>query len=91
MLRRPVIYPATARAWQCAKEQFADVVAELDRLTWELTLTKQSLHEVRSALQELLAARREREMAEAELVKLYRERAIQRAQAAERYPALLLQ
>jgi len=41
------------------------------------------------ALRELRAAVRARQRAEAELASLYRERAIQRARAAERDPALL--
>jgi septal ring factor EnvC (AmiA/AmiB activator) len=87
-----------------AREMFANVSAERDQLTrdlaerdrelaWtrrDLAMAQQSVHELRDAINELLAARRAREMAEAELAALYREREIARARAAERDPALPL-
>jgi hypothetical protein len=72
---------------------FASVAAERDQLKRDLEWTKrdlamaqQSVREHRDTLNELLATRRAREMAEAELVRLYRERDLARARAAERDP-----
>ena len=48
--------------------------SESDHLRWELAQTKKYPDEVRSALVELLAARRAREKAEAELAAFYRDR-----------------
>jgi len=80
-----------ARSWALAREQFAAVVSERDALKFELTLTKQSLEETRATLTELRIAVLERQRAEDALVELYRERAIRRAQRAERDPAVPLQ
>jgi hypothetical protein len=79
-----------ARSWALARQQFAAVVAERDRLRWELAQTKQSLHECRSALAELRAAVLARQRAEHALAELYQERAIARARAAERDPNTML-
>ena len=83
-----------AASWQHAKTQFAAVVAERDQLKHELAQTqqelasaRQSVHDLRGVIDEMLATRRACEMAEAELVRLYRERDIARARAAERDPA----
>jgi hypothetical protein len=65
----------------------ASLIAERDALRDELADTKRTLHDVRSALRELLAARRAREAAEANLRALYRERELQRAARAVRDPA----
>jgi hypothetical protein len=65
--------------------------AERGALKRELAPTEQSLHECRDALRELRAAVLARQKAEDALAELYRERSIQRAQAAGRDPALPLQ
>jgi hypothetical protein len=70
--------------------QYASVVSERDQLKHELAQTQQE-HDLRGVIDEMLATRRACEMAEAELVRLYRERAIARARAAERAPDQLLQ
>ena len=87
MLRKVSI----ARSWQRAREAYASIVAERDALKRELEWTRQSLDELRTALAELRAAVLARQKADAELASLYRERAIARAQAAERDPAAPLQ
>jgi hypothetical protein len=75
---------SAARSWANARQQFASVIAERDRLRLELQWTKQSLDECRQAMRELQAASLTLMKAEAELAALYRERAIARARAAER-------
>jgi hypothetical protein len=79
------------RSWQLAREQFAAVASERDLLRWQLKLAEQSVRELREALQQLSAAVAERQHAEAELARLYREREILRASALERDPAAPLQ
>jgi hypothetical protein len=72
-----------ARSWALAREQFAALVAERDHLKQELAETKQALRELQAAV---LA----RSQAHYEITCLHRERAIARARAAERDPALPL-
>jgi len=72
------------RSWQFARMKYAAVVAEL-------AAVKRERDEFRAALAELRAAVTARWEAEARLAALYRERAIQRAQRAERDPAVPLQ
>jgi hypothetical protein len=57
---------------------------------YEMADLRRELDETRAALNELRAATLGRQHAEAELRGLYRERAIQRARAAERDPAAAL-
>jgi len=75
-----------ARSWQLAKQQFAAVLAERDSLRRELAETRRERDDMHAALRELRAASLARMKAEAELAAVYRERAIQRARAAERDP-----
>jgi len=75
-----------ARSWQHVRQQFAVVVAERDALKRELAEIRHERDDMRAALRELCAASLARIKAEAELAALYRERAIARAQAAERDP-----
>lgn len=72
------------RSWALAKRIHADVVAERDALLEELYHTQDQLRELATELRELKVAVRARLNAETELAALYRERAIQRAKAAER-------
>jgi hypothetical protein len=83
-MQRNVRRVDVARSWQLARQQFAAVVAERDRLKWELEWTKKSLDEVRDAMRELRAAVLARQQAEFQLAELYREREIARAKATER-------
>jgi hypothetical protein len=85
-------------AWSSAKELFANISAERDQLRRELferdrelewaqrdlTMAQESVREHRAAIADLLATRRNYETARAELVKLYRERDIERAREAAR-------
>jgi len=75
-----------AASWQRARAEFAALVAEREALKRELAWTQRSVCELRDALDELRAAVLARHHAEAELAALYRERAITRAQAAQRDP-----
>jgi len=79
------------RSWELAKRVHADVVAERDAILEELYWTQDQLRELTTELRELKAVVLARQHAETELAALYRERAIQRAQAAERDPAAPLQ
>ena len=74
------------RSWELAKRVHANVVAERDALLEQLYWTQDQLRELTIELRELKAVVLARQHAEAELAALYRERAIQRAQAAERDP-----
>src|SRR5262249_52051118 len=84
------------RAWRCEERaapaidpetRFCTaVVSERDALRRELQSTRESLHDVRSALRELQAAVLARWKAERELASFYRERELQRAQRTERDP-----
>jgi chromosome segregation ATPase len=76
--------------WAKAREMIASLIAERDALRDELAETKRTLHDVRSALRDLLAARAAREQAEASLRELYRERELERAEAAQHDPATRL-
>ena len=69
--------------WRAAKAQFAAVVAERDAL-------RQELAEVKQTLRELQAAVLERSRAFNDLTVLVRERAIHRAQEAQRDPNAML-
>jgi len=98
MWRRPLVRVDVVRSWQYAREQFAALTAERDQLKRDLEWTRrdlawaeQNVCELREAINELLAARRARQAAEDELVRLYRERDIERARKAERDPAAPLQ
>jgi hypothetical protein len=79
------------RSWELAKRVHADVVAERDALLEQLYWTQDQLRELTTELRELKVLVLARQHAEAELAALYRERAIQRAKAAERDPAAPLQ
>jgi hypothetical protein len=79
------------RSWALAKRVHADVVAERDALLDQLNWTLDQLADLRDELRTLKAAVRARQAAEIELNALYRQRAIQRAEAAERDPAAPLQ
>jgi len=74
------------RSWELAKRVHADVVAERDALLDQLNWTLDQLADLRDELRTLKAAVRARQAAEIELNALYRQRAIQRAKAAERDP-----
>jgi hypothetical protein len=82
---------SVARSWQRAREAFASLVAERDALLEETNWLLDQLREITMELRELKAVVLARQHAEAELAALYRERAIQRAQAVERDPAAPLQ
>lgn len=73
-----------AVSWQRAKQQFAALTAERDELRRERDEYRARLHDLQVCVQERWAA-------EHRLADLYRERAIVRARAAERDPALPLQ
>ena len=86
------------RAWHSAREQFAALVAERDMLKVENDTLKRQferlLHELRGVTDELRALRMAvlaRQKAGDALAALYRTRAIQQAERAERDPALPLQ
>jgi hypothetical protein len=66
-------------------------VEERDELLKQLYWHQDQLRELIETLRELKAVVLARQHAETELAALYRERAIQRAQAAERDPAAPLQ
>ena len=85
-------------AWLSAKEQFAALVAERDQLRRENDELKRQfdwmlreLQDVTNAFRELRMTVLARQKAEAELAALYRERAIQQAERAERDLATPLQ
>jgi hypothetical protein len=80
-----------ALSWQLAKRAYASLVEERDALREELYHTHDQLRELTAEVRQLKATVLARQHAEAELAALYRERAIQRAQAAERDPAAPLQ
>jgi hypothetical protein len=86
-----------AASWRHARTQLVALIAERDALKrelvqtqHELASTRQNVHDLRGVVDEMLATRRACEMAEADLRRLYRERAIARARAAGRDPALPL-
>jgi hypothetical protein len=79
------------RSWELAKRAYASVVEERDELLKQLYWHQNQLRELTETLRELKAIVLARQHAEAELAALYRERAIQRAKAAERDPAAPLQ
>jgi hypothetical protein len=78
------------RLWHSAKEQFAALTAECEALRRDLANVRRQRDDAIDALQELRAVHVRVEAARGELAALYRERAIARAQAAERDPALPL-
>jgi len=85
------------RAWHSAREERAALVAERDELKRErddlqrqLTWVLREVTELTASLRELRAAALARAQAHAELTALYRTRAIQQAEAAERDPTLRL-
>jgi len=80
-----------ARSWELAKRAYASVVEERDELLKQLYWHQDQLRELTETLRELKAVVLARQHAETELAALYRERAIQRAKAAERDPAAPLQ
>ena len=77
--------------WELAKRAYASVVEERDELLKQLYWHQDQLRELTETLRELKAVVLARQHAETELAALYRERAIQRAKAAERDPAAPLQ
>jgi hypothetical protein len=79
---RAVVVPAWA--------QFASALADRDQLKRELAETRADRDELRARLIELCAAIRARQDAEDECRRLYRERNLSRARAAERDPAQAL-
>jgi len=80
-----------ALSWQLAKRAYASLVEERDALREELYHTHDQLRELTAEVRQLKVMVLARQHAEAELAALYRERAIQRAKAAERDPAAPLQ
>jgi hypothetical protein len=76
-------------SWGLARTQFAALTAERDALKAELAEVERD--EFRACLRELQCAVQERWAAEQRVAELHRERAIARARAAERDPALPLQ
>jgi hypothetical protein len=84
--RNPARRIDIARSWALAKAEYAALAAERDRLREELQWMRQSRDEILGALQELRADVTARWQAEARLAEHYRERAIARANAAERDP-----
>jgi len=74
-----------------AKRAYASVLEERDELLKQLCWHQDQLRELTETLRELKAVVLARQHAVAELAALYRERAIQCAQAAERDPAAPLQ
>jgi len=81
---RKVLISGSPHSWQFAKAQYAALVAERDALREELAKVRRDRDALREALQELRAAVQSRWAAEERCRELYRERAIQRARAAER-------
>jgi uncharacterized coiled-coil DUF342 family protein len=79
-----------ARSWQLAREQFAALVAERDALKGELAEVRRERDDFRAVARELQAAVQARWQAEQRLARLYRERELARAEAAERNPTIPL-
>jgi uncharacterized coiled-coil DUF342 family protein len=79
-----------AASWQRAREAFAALTSERDALARELAEIRRQRDEILATLRELQAAVQARWKAEEWVRELYRERDIQRAQRAERDPAMPL-
>jgi uncharacterized coiled-coil DUF342 family protein len=84
MLRDRVRRLDIAASWQRARAQFASMVAERDRLKSEVIEIRRERDEFRRCLRELQTAVQERWAAEQRLAALHRERALYRAERAER-------
>ena len=84
--KRRVLISGSPHSWQFARQQYAALKSERDALRQELDEVRRERDELRHAINEMLATRRARDMAEAELVRFYRERDIERAKAAVRNP-----
>ena len=91
MWRRPLLRVDIARTWQHAREQFAAVVAERDAFAQRAGRDQARSRRVAGAAYRVAHATRARQAAEEECRRLYREREIARARAAERDPAQPLQ
>src|SRR5262245_8395136 len=78
------------RSLQLARQAYDDVCEQRDAYKRELELTMQQLAELRDEVAELRAAVLAKHKADDALAKLYRERAITCAQAAERDPNAML-
>ena len=88
MRNRALVHPDRVRALFNEMKQQLQEMAE--RHANEQRRLRAELEQVHAALRELRAASLRRAQAHDELVSLYRERAIQRARAAERDPAAAL-